>query len=105
MQHIIDTIGSGFTAQQRLDIISENVANMNTAHTENRESPSDFKDPCDPDANEDGYVDLPNVNLVKEITDSMVASQAYPANVTVFNLFKSVISEALKIGNWVSSLG
>ena len=146
----IDVIGSGFTAQQqRLDIISENIVNMNTTRTENgegpyrrkvvvfeaedrvsrfqqvldraryrrlglrpqtkggvrvteiNEDPSDFKlkyDPDDPDANEDGYVEMPNVDLVKEITDGMAASQAFSANVTAFNLLKSVISKGLEIG-------
>ena len=65
------------------------------------DDPSDLKlkyDPTDPDANEEGYVELPNVDLVKEITDGMAASQAYSANVTAFNLLKSVISKGLEIG-------
>ena len=65
------------------------------------EDPSDFKlkyDPTDPDANEEGYVELPNVDLVKEITDAMAASQAYSANVTAFNVIKSVISSGMEIG-------
>lgn len=65
------------------------------------EDQSDFKlkfDPTDPDANEDGYVELPNVDLVKEITDAMAASQAYSANVTAFNVLKSVVSSGLEIG-------
>lgn len=65
------------------------------------EDPSDFKlkyDPTDPDANEEGYVELPNVDLVKEITDAMAASQAYSANVTAFNVIKNVISTGLEIG-------
>lgn len=69
--------------------------------TEIREDPSDFKlryDPSDPDANEAGYVEMPNVDLVKEITDGMAASQAYSANVTAFNLLKTVISKGLEIG-------
>ena len=63
--------------------------------------PSDFKlkyDPYDPDANEDGYVELPNVDLVKEVADAMAASQAYSADVTAFNLLKNVISASLEIG-------
>ena len=147
----IDIVGSGITAQHlRLDVISENITNMNTARTEAGgayrrkvtvfqaesgkdsfrdklaaaqgrklvsndgfartagvrvagilEDQSDFKlkfDPTDPDANEDGYVELPNVDLVKEITDGMAASQAYNANVTAFNLMKNVISKGLEIG-------
>lgn len=49
-------------------------------------------------ANEEGYVEMPNIDLVKEITDGMAASQAYSANVTAFNLLKSVISKGLEIG-------
>ncbi len=55
-------------------------------------------DPAHPDANEEGYVELPNVDLVKEITDAMAATQAYSANVTAFNTLKNVISRALEIG-------
>ena len=65
------------------------------------EDPSDFKlkyDPNDPDANADGYVELPNVDLVKEVADAMEASQSYSADVTVFNLLKNVISASLEIG-------
>lgn len=65
------------------------------------EDPSDFKlryDPTDPDANEEGYVEMPNVDLVKEITDAMAASQAYSADVTAFNVLKNVISSGLEIG-------
>ena len=65
------------------------------------EDDSDFKlkyDPTDPDANDEGYVELPNVDLVKEIADGMAASQAYSANVTAFNVIKNVISSGLEIG-------
>lgn len=69
--------------------------------TEIAEDPSDFKlvyDPTNPDANEQGYVEMPNVDLVKEIADAMAASQAYSANVTAFNVLKQVVSKGLEIG-------
>lgn len=65
------------------------------------EDPSDFPisyDPTHPDANEDGYLELPNITLVKELTDAMAASQAYSANVTAFNTLKSVIARGLELG-------
>ena len=65
------------------------------------EDQSEFKltyDPTHPDANEDGYVELPNVDMVQEMTDAMAASQAFNANVTVFNTLKSVIAKGLEIG-------
>ena len=56
-------------------------------------------DPTHPDANEAGYLELPNVTLVKEITDAMAASQAYSADVTAFNTLKQVIARGLEIGS------
>ena len=55
-------------------------------------------DPTHPDANEDGYLEMPNVDMVKEITDAMAASRAFASNVTAFNTLKSVISSGLEIG-------
>ena len=40
-------------------------------------------DPSHPDADEEGYVDLPNVNIVEEMVDMIAASRAYEANATV----------------------
>ena len=51
-----------------------------------------------PDANEDGYVEMPNVDMVKEIADAMAASQAYAANVTMLNTMKTVVTDGLQIG-------
>lgn len=65
------------------------------------EDPSDFKlvyDPDHPDANADGYVEMPNVDLIKEIADAMAANQAYSANVTAFNTLKQVAAKGLEIG-------
>ena len=55
-------------------------------------------DPDHPDADEFGYVEMPNVTLVKEITDAMAATQAYSANVTAFNTLKTVLQRGLEIG-------
>lgn len=55
-------------------------------------------DPSHPDANAQGYVEMPNVDLVKEITDAMAATQAFSANVTAFNTLKTVATRALDIG-------
>lgn len=65
------------------------------------EDTSDFKqiyDPTHPDADANGYVRLPNVDLVKETVDAMAAQQAYTANVTVFNAIKGMATSALEIG-------
>lgn len=139
-----DISASGLTAQrQRLDIASENIANINTTRTASgkpyrrkmvvlREQPSSsfrsvfnnrlrqktaskggvkvtniiedkrdlnpIYDPSHPDANEEGYVMMPNVDLVKEVTDSMSATRSYQANVTAFNAVKLMAQKALEIG-------
>lgn len=133
---------SALTAQrQRLDIISENIANLNTTRTEaggpyrrkmvvlQAQEETSFKtvlgrkaqqkqkagvyvseivedereftpvyDPEHPDANEEGYVLMPNVELVKETVDAMTASRSYDANVTSFNTWKLMAQRALDIG-------
>jgi flagellar basal-body rod protein FlgC len=55
-------------------------------------------DPQNPDANQDGYVAKPNINLANEIVDSISASRAYEANVTILNATKTMASKALTIG-------
>ncbi|RMF89196.1 MAG: flagellar basal body rod protein FlgC [Nitrospinota bacterium] len=55
-------------------------------------------DPDHPDADAQGYVTLPNINLIQEMVDLMSASRAYEANVTAINAFKDMVSRALQIG-------
>jgi len=134
---------TGLTAERlRMDIISKNVANVNTTRTsagtpyrrqipifrelENKnfsdifdaaigksnsgggvevvaikEDLSPFKreyNPEHPDANEEGYVLLPNIDVVSEMINLISASRAYEANVTVMNGTKSMALKALSIG-------
>ena len=65
------------------------------------EDPSEGRlvyDPAHPDANEDGYVTLPNVNTVTEMTNMIDATRAFEANVTVMNSTKGMGMKALDIG-------
>jgi flagellar basal-body rod protein FlgC len=62
------------------------------------ETPTRFEyDPGHPDANADGYVEYPNVEVIREMVDLMAASRAYEANVTVLNSTKSMLRKALEI--------
>ena len=54
--------------------------------------------PSHPDADEEGYVMLPNVNTAQEMIDMLGASRAYEANITAFNATKSMVMKALEIG-------
>lgn len=54
-------------------------------------------DPQHPDADNDGYVSYPNVDMLQEVTDMKEATMAYQANLTVINATKQIISRSLDI--------
>ena len=54
-------------------------------------------DPSHPDADEEGYVDLPNVNIVEEMVDMIAASRAYESNATVAENVKTMMQSAMNI--------
>ena len=138
-----DISASGLTAQRlRIDIISGNIANINTTRTEEGgpyrrklpvfeekqegsfysilnskvkqssssrgvqlrgivEDQSPLKlvyRPEHPDANEDGYLSLPNVEVTTEMVDMIEASRAYEANITALNTTKNMAMQAIRIG-------
>lgn len=139
----INISSSGMTAQRlRMDIISNNLANVNTTRTAEggpyrrqialfgeRNTVTPFGDvlaqamkqnsgkgvrvlkvvqdqsplkmvynPDHPDANGEGYVAMPNVNVVTEMVDMISASRSYEANVTAVNAAKAMAMKALEIG-------
>lgn len=55
-------------------------------------------EPNHPDADKDGYVEMPNINIVSEMVDMITATRAYEANVTAVNAAKSMALKALEIG-------
>lgn len=54
--------------------------------------------PLHPDANEEGFVQLPNVDPLQEMVDLMSATRSYEANVTALNASKGMLMKALEIG-------
>jgi flagellar basal-body rod protein FlgC len=54
--------------------------------------------PSHPDADENGFVLLPNVDILKEMVDMISATRSYEANVTALNASKAMITKALEIG-------
>jgi flagellar basal-body rod protein FlgC len=77
-----DRIGSGVT----VDGISEDQS-----------PPRLVYDPSHPDANGEGYVAYPNVNVVQEMVELIAVTRAYEANVTAMNSGKSMMTKALEI--------
>ena len=55
-------------------------------------------DPSHPDANEDGYVAMPNINVITEMVSMMNSQRSYEAGVTAINAGKAMVSKALTIG-------
>ncbi len=146
----MDIAASGLTAQRfRLDIITQNLANVNTTRTPEggpyqrktvlfesipmQNGPNNLQnnfgnilhsnlnmyhtkgvqvsgivtddtpmpvvyDPTHPDANIDGYVTMPNVDVVTEMVNMISASRSYEANVTAFNNLKAMNTKALDLG-------
>ena len=64
---------------------------------DDREMPQVYN-PNHPDADENGFVTMPNVDLLKETVDSMSATRSYEANVTALNAMKLMAQKALEIG-------
>lgn len=129
-----DVSASALSAQRlRLDLISSNIANVNTTRTPEggpyrrkvpvfaehlkgalgntalkgvkvisiTEDNAPFRrvyEPSHPDADREGYVYYPNVNIVNEMVNLMEAGRVYEANVTAFNSGKEIFKAALNIG-------
>jgi flagellar basal-body rod protein FlgC len=55
-------------------------------------------EPNHPDANEEGYVAYPNINLMEEMTNMIQASRSYEANISAMNASKEMATSALDIG-------
>jgi flagellar basal-body rod protein FlgC len=140
---------SGLTAQRlRMDIISENIANVNTTRTADGgpyqrktvlfeemrdndpfsimftnifgnggtipapqgmgvrvsnivedDSPGNLiYDPTHPDADELGYVRMPNINIVEEMVNMIAASRSYEANITAMSTARTMTQRTLEIG-------
>lgn len=56
-------------------------------------------EPGHPDANEEGYVAYPNVDMADEMVDMMTAIRTYDANVTAINSSKDMLKRAMEIGS------
>ncbi|MBU6955231.1 MULTISPECIES: flagellar basal body rod protein FlgC [unclassified Hahella] len=56
-------------------------------------------DPAHPHANAEGYVEMPAINPVDEMTSMMLATRAYEANISVMSAAKTMALKALEIGS------
>ncbi len=104
--HTTRTADGGPYKRQFAVLLSKEVENspiergviVNRVVTDNS-PPKLVYDPEHPDADKDGYVAYPNIDLVREVTDMKSATLAYQANVSVLSATKQMISQALKISD------
>jgi flagellar basal-body rod protein FlgC len=86
------------------EIMGVNSADSKIQRVQVTDAPPDLKapilryDPDHPDANEEGYVAFPNINLMEEMTNMIQATRAYEANVSAFQAAKDMALSALEIG-------
>jgi flagellar basal-body rod protein FlgC len=95
------SIGEGQSFSSVLEDSMKDAAGGGVRVTAIREDMSDLKmvyDPTNADADENGYVQMPNVDLAQEMVDMISATRAYEANVTALNSMKAMAVKALEIG-------
>ncbi|MBU5594953.1 flagellar basal body rod protein FlgC [Amphibacillus sp. MSJ-3] len=93
--------GQSFSTQ--LSRVKSNQANMSkgvkvTAIVEDDEPFTLVYNPSHPDAGDDGYVQMPNVDPLQEMVDLMSATRSYEANITALNASQSMLTKTLEIG-------
>jgi flagellar basal-body rod protein FlgC len=95
---LAQTHGSHRPAARKFSADGLNVSDASArVHTSPRAQHKLVYDPSHPDADPDGYVQMPDVNLVTEMVNMMVAARAFEANVTAVSATKEMIAEAMEI--------
>ena len=75
----------------------EQLPQLDASEAVDPTGPKMVYDPSHPDANADGYVAMPNINIVTEMVNMISASRAYEANVVTVNAAKNMAKDALEI--------
>lgn len=88
-----DIPGSFSNALDRMSLKKPMVAGV----VEDQSEPKMVYQPGHPDANQQGYVAYPNINVVSTMTDLMSASRLYQANITAIETSRTMQSEASRI--------
>lgn len=70
-----------------------------TRVVEDQRPPRMVFDPAHPDADANGYVSYPNINVIEEMVNLMAASRAYEANLTLMSTYKDMFNKTLAITN------
>jgi flagellar basal-body rod protein FlgC len=99
-----DAVFEATSVQSRFNQILDNASTQQLRQVEiariveDQNPPRIQYDPSHPDANAQGYVAMPNVNVVEEMADMIIATRTYEANVTAVQAAKSMAMKTLEIG-------
>jgi len=92
------------TDDKHMSLSKKGISSKNdvpsVASEEMKIEPDSFKmvyDPTHPDADESGYVAMPDINIISEMVEMMAATRAYEANVSAVKAAKAMYKEALNI--------
>ncbi len=92
-----------FASELRRSMIGRSAKDFNLSGvkvkgiTESKEPPNIMYIPGHPKADEEGFVQMPNVSISKEMVDLMAASRSYEANTAVISTFRKMAERALNI--------
>src|ERR671912_593901 len=105
MFDVLDMGASGLQAQRtRMDTIAGNIVNANTTRNAQGQ-PVPYRrrfvvfapgQQNNPDADSEGYVKYPNIDLAMEYVNALEASRAYEANVTMMEVSKAMLNASLR---------
>ena len=88
---------SHFETSPQSSFIVENSDGLKTDIKEDSTPGDTVYMPDHPDADQDGYVHMPNVNVITEMIDMIAATRSYEANLTAFNSSKQMAKDSLEI--------
>ncbi|VAX32937.1 Flagellar basal-body rod protein FlgC [hydrothermal vent metagenome] len=89
-----DVVFSSYMLDEEGGLEGVGVSDVVTSNT----PPKAVYDPGHPDADDKGYVLMPDINLIEEMVNMMMATRVYEANVNAFNITKSMYMKALELG-------
>ena len=78
--------------------VERNIAQVEVSSVETIEDYVEVYDPTHPDADEDGFVSFPDINILEELVDMMTTSRTYESNLKVVDLTREMAMKAIELG-------
>ena len=78
--------------------VERNIAQVEVSSVETIEDFVEVYDPSHPDADENGFVSFPDINILEEMVDMMTTSRTYESNLKVVDLTREMAMKAIELG-------